>query len=146
MNPGMSPLHNKVSALPEANDSLRADAGHRRGHIGGWLATSSRALADGFLGGLLGGAFYLMAVAHFQPGGLKLAALRVLALSLTLAGFEVWRTRRPRTFKDLKRALIWTLLASLVVFWVLGLVAPPPEAINATPPRLLDYGFFVRSI
>lgn len=146
MNPGTSNIHDKVSALPEANDPLRADAGQRRGHIGGWLATSSGAFANGFLGGLLGGAFYCLAVAYLQPGGLKLAALRVLALALTFAGFEVWRMRRPRTFRDLKSALIWTLLAIFVVFWVLGLVAPPPEAINANPRPHVDYGFFVRYI
>jgi hypothetical protein len=146
MNPGTSTIHDEVSALSEAGDSIRAEAGRRRGHIGGWLATSSRAFADGFLGGLLGGAIYCVAVACLQPGGLKLAALRVLAVSLTFAGFEVWRMQRPRTFKDLRRALIWTFLTSLVVFWALGLVAPAPEVIHAAPQPYIDYGFFVRFI
>jgi hypothetical protein len=146
MNTGTSTIHDNVPALPEAGDSLRAEAGQRRGHIGGRFAGSSRAFADGFLGGLLGGAFYCMAVAYFQPGGLRLAALRVLALALAFAGFEVWRMRSPRSFRDLRSAFIWTLLASFVVFWALGLVAPAPEAINAAPRPYIDYGFFVRYI
>jgi len=146
MNPSTGTVHNNVPALPGADDTLRTGAEQRRGHISGWAATPSRSFADGFLGGLLGGAFYCLAVTCFQPGGLKLAALRVLALSLTFAGFEVWRARRRRTFGDLRSALIWTLLASFVVFWVLGLVAPPPEAINAAPQPHADYVFFVRHI
>lgn len=146
MNPGTTTIHNQAPAHPDARDSLRAETATWGGSVRGWFAASSRPLADGFLGGLLGGAFYLLAIACFQPGGLKLAALRVLALSLTLAGFEVWRTRRTRTFRDLKRALTWTLLASLVVFMALGMLVPPAEAINTAPRPHIDYGFFVRSI
>jgi hypothetical protein len=146
MNPSTGTVHNNVPALPRADDTLRTGAGQWRGRISRGSTASVRALADGFLGGLLGGAFFCLAVACFHPDGLQLAVLRALALSLALAGFEGWRKRRPRTFRDLRSALIWTLLASFVVFWVLGLVAPPLEAINATPQPHADYGFFVRYI
>jgi len=146
MNPGTSTIHDEVAAFSGTGDPPRADTGLLREHIGGRFAGASRAFADGFIGGLLGGAVYCLAVAYLQPGGLMLAALRVLALSLTFAGFEVWRVRRPRTFGDMRSALIWTLLACFVVFWVLGLVAPPPEAINATPAPHAGYGVLVRYI
>jgi hypothetical protein len=146
MNPGTSTIHDQAPAHPVAGDSLRGETGPRRGRVSDWFAASSRALADGFLGGLLGGSFYLVAVAYFQPGGLRMAGLQVLALSLTLAGFEVWRTRRPRSFRDLKRALLWILMASFLVFGVIGLVVPPPEPVNTAPRPHVDYGFFVRYI
>lgn len=146
MNPGTSTIRDQAPAHPVAGDSLRGETGPRRGRISDWFAASSRAFANGFLGGLLGGTLYFMAVAYFQPGGLELAGLRVLALSLTLAGFEVWRSRRVRTMRDLKSALLWTLLASMLLLWALGLVVPPPDPINTAPRPHVDYGFFVRYI
>ncbi len=79
-----------------------------------------RAFADGLVGSLIGGLVYCLIMAYYHPEGLQIAGLRVLALSLTFGGFEMWRVRRQRTRKSVRRRLLWTLSASMLVFWALG--------------------------
>ena len=83
--------------------------------------------ADGFVGGLIGGLAYCLILAQFHPGGLDLAWLRVLALSLTLGGFEMWRVRRRRTLRSVVACVLWTLIASLFVWCALASVISPTD-------------------
>ena len=55
-----------------------------------------RNFADGFLGGLMGGLAYWLLLTHFYPEGLEFAWLRILAVSLSFGGFEMWRVARNR--------------------------------------------------
>ena len=55
-----------------------------------------RNFADGFLGGLMGGLAYWLLLTHFYPEGLEFAWLRILAVSLSFGGFEMWRAARSR--------------------------------------------------
>jgi len=55
-----------------------------------------RNFADGFLGGVMGGLAYWLLLAHFHPDGLEFAWLRILAVSLSFGGFEMWRVARNR--------------------------------------------------
>lgn len=88
-----------------------------------------RAFADGLVGSLIGGLVYCLILSCFNSEGLQIAGLRVLALSLTFGGFEMWRVRRQRTAESLKKCALLTLSASMVLFWALG--APFPD----TPTR-----------
>jgi hypothetical protein len=79
-----------------------------------------RAFADGFVGSLAGGLVYCLILAYYGSQDLQIAGMRVLALSLTFGGFEMWRVRRIRTRRDVTRCMLYTLSASLFVFWALG--------------------------
>ena len=74
----------------------------------------------GFFGSLVGGFAYCLILAFLQPNGLQVAVLRVLALSLTFGFFESWRVGRQRGPGALTGPALWTLGASLLVFWALG--------------------------
>jgi len=52
--------------------------------------------SDGFLGGLTGGFLYWLILAGVHPEGLESAWLRILAISLSFGGFEMWRVARNR--------------------------------------------------
>jgi hypothetical protein len=84
------------------------------------LVPALRAFADGFVGSLAGGLVYCMILAYFDSRDLQIAGMRVLALSLTFGGFEVWRVQRIRTRRDVTRCMLFTLSASLLVLWALG--------------------------
>lgn len=86
-----------------------------------------RAFADGFVGSLAGGFVYCMILAYYGSHDLQIAVMRVLALSLTFGGFEMWRVRRIRTRRDVTRCMLFTLSASLLVFWALGTVSAGAE-------------------
>jgi hypothetical protein len=58
-----------------------------------------RAFADGLGGGLMGGLMYWLLLVYIYPDGLELAWLRVLAVSLSFGGLEVWRVARNRKRK-----------------------------------------------
>ncbi|MBA3975717.1 MAG: hypothetical protein C0504_16045 [Candidatus Solibacter sp.] len=88
-----------------------------------------RAFADGFVGSLAGGLVYCMILAYFSSQDLQIAGLRVLALSLTFGGFEMWRVRRQRTAESLNKCVFVTLAASMVLFWALG------ASFSGTPTR-----------
>jgi hypothetical protein len=96
-----------------------------------------RGFSGGFVGGLIGGLIYCLVLAWFQNGGLELACLRALALSLILGGFEMWRVTRGRRSKRVAVCLLWTLAASGLVFWALGAVLPGKERSRPeTPPQI----------
>jgi predicted lipid-binding transport protein (Tim44 family) len=95
-----------------------------------------RAFADGFVGSLAGGLVYCMILAYFSSQDLQIAGLRVLALSLTFGGFEMWRVRRMRSRQDLTRGMLFTLSASLLVFWALGAASAGAESLpKKSDPR-----------
>ena len=83
-----------------------------------------RAFADGFVGSLAGGLVYCMILACCHSQHLQIAGLRVLALSLTFGGFEMWRVRQKRTAGSLKKCALLTLSASMILFWALGASLP----------------------
>ena len=74
-----------------------------------------RAFADGFGGGLTGGLIYSAAHNAFHPTGLEFAWLRILALSVTFGGFEIWRVTENRTFSSVRLRMLWTLLIGLTL-------------------------------
>ncbi|MBE0658021.1 MAG: hypothetical protein IH602_10045 [Bryobacteraceae bacterium] len=88
-----------------------------------------RGFVDGFVGSLVGGLVYCMILAYFNYQDLQIAGLRVLALSLTFGGFEMWRVRRQRTAESFKKCVLLTLSASMVLFWALG------ASFSGTPTR-----------
>jgi hypothetical protein len=100
-----------------------------------------RAFADGFVGSLAGGLVYCMILAYCNSPDLQIAGLRVLALSLTLGAFEMWRAGAQRPRRTVARCMFWTLGASLFVFWAVG-VAYSNEPTNDfdlnTPPIYLQ--------
>jgi hypothetical protein len=99
-----------------------------------------RAFADGFVGSLAGGFVYCMILAYYGSHDLEIAVMRVLALSLTFGGFEGWRVSRQRTMKHVRKCLLWTLTASLLLFWAMGSTfsgVPTREFRQETPPDLL---------
>ena len=99
--------------------------------------TAWRGFSDGFVGGLIGGLIYCLALAWSETGGLELACLRALALSLILGGFEMWRVTRGRRSKRVIACLLCTLAASGLVFWALGVVLPAKERSRPeTPPQI----------
>jgi hypothetical protein len=55
-----------------------------------------RAFADGFGSGLIGGLMYWLLLVYIYPNGLEHAWLRVLAVSVSFGGFEMWRVARNR--------------------------------------------------
>ena len=59
-------------------------------------APSFRNFADGFVGGLTGGAVYWILLAYLDPGGLEFAWVRILAVSLGFGVVEVLRVARKR--------------------------------------------------
>jgi len=97
---------------------------------------SLRAFADGFGGGLIGGIVYCLVMVCFHPVELEFAWLRVLALSLTFGGFEMWRVTRRRTLRNVGTYMLLTLTVSLFVLWVLGAVIPSTDSSRReTPPH-----------
>jgi hypothetical protein len=86
-----------------------------------------RAFAEAFASSLIGGLLYCLVLTYIRPDQVEIALPRVLALSLTFGGFEMWRISRGRTLKSAKTCLFWTLAASLFVWWALG------AAINSSP-------------
>jgi len=96
-----------------------------------------RGFADGFVGSLAGGLVYCMILAYYNSQDLHIAGLRVLALSLALGGFEMWRAGAQRPRRTVGRCMFWTLGASLFMFWAVG-VAYSNEPTNDfhlnTPP------------
>ncbi|MBK5291600.1 MAG: hypothetical protein JJE04_08000 [Acidobacteriia bacterium] len=94
------------------------------------------AFFDGFEGGLTGGLLYCLILAYFHPAGLASAWPRVLALSLTFGGFEMWRVTRKRTLRSVGTCMLWTLTASMFVLWALGAVISYPDSPrHETPPH-----------
>ena len=81
-----------------------------------------RGFADGFVGSLAGGLIYCLILAHYRPEELQAGGLRALALSVTLGGFEMWRAGRQRAPRSVKKCLLGTITASMLVFWALGAV------------------------
>ncbi len=99
------------------------------------------AFAGGFIGGLIGGLAYCLALAYFHPDGLKFAWLRVLVLSLTFGGFEMWRVTRQRSLMSARSCLLWTLLASLFVLWALGTAISITDSLRQErAPRFIQSG------
>ncbi len=95
-----------------------------------------RAFADGFGGGLFGGLMYCLVLAYFHPDGLEFAWLRVLALSLTFGGFEMWRVTRKRTLRSVRTCVLWILTAGLFVLWALGaVISSTDNSRHETPPH-----------
>jgi len=86
-----------------------------------------RAFGEAFASSLTGGLLYCLVLTYFRPDEVAIALPRVLALSLTFGGFEMWRISRGRTLKSAKACLFWTFAASLLVWWALGAV------INSSP-------------
>lgn len=103
------------------------------------------AFADGFGGSLIGGLMYCLVLVYFHPDGLEVACLRVVALSLTFGGFEMWRVRRKRTLKSVRTCMLWTLIASLFVLWALGAVISSTDSSrHKTPPNSNQNGLALR--
>lgn len=80
----------------------------------------TRGFVNGFVGSLVGGIVYCLILAYYHSQDLQIAGLRVLALSLTFGGFEMWRVRRQRTAESLNKCVFGTLAASMVLFWAIG--------------------------
>jgi hypothetical protein len=76
-----------------------------------------REFVGGLAGSRIGRLMDCLILAHFPPHRLGLAVLRVHALSLTFVGFEMWRVRRRRGSGALTGPVLWTLSASMQVFW-----------------------------
>ena len=106
--------------------------------------SAMRALVDGFVSSLAGGLVYCLILAYYNPDGLQLAALRVLAISLTFGGFEIWRAKRQHTPTSVRRCILWTLTASLLVFWALGAASSSASEDNFRPLEPLPHVLPVR--
>lgn len=129
--------HALADASPRVSISTNPQ---REGRPAFWSLPALRGFADGFVGGLIGGFIYCVVLAWFQIDGLDLACLRVVALSLVFAGFEMWRVTRRRTLKSVRACLLWTLVASALVLWALGAVSSVPERSRAAAPHQLASG------
>lgn len=101
-----------------------------------FCSAAARAFADGFCGGILGGLLYCIALSYLYPTGLDQAWMRILAISLTLGGFETWRVMRRPTRRSVRTCLIWTLSACLVLLWGIETALSAADGSRrVTPPR-----------
>lgn len=94
-----------------------------------------RGFSDGFVGGLIGGGVCCLVLVWFQTDELVLVYLRVVALSLVFGGFEMWRVTHGRTLKSARKNLGWTLLASVLLLWGLGMAVRKAERSHPAPPH-----------
>lgn len=137
--------HSLVShALADASPRVSISTNpQRKGLPAVWSLPALRGFADGFGGGLIGGFIYCLVLAWFQIDGLDLACLRVVALSLIFAGFEMGRVTRGRTLKSVRACLLWTLVASALVLWALGAVLPGTERSRPEAPPQITHSRLV---
>jgi hypothetical protein len=92
-----------------------------------------RAFGEAFASSLTGGLLYCLVLTYVRPDEVAIALPRVLALSLTFGGFEMWRVSRKRTLRSARKSLLWTLAASLFVWWALGAVNSSPNSSRNQP-------------